>query len=153
MDDSTIFLIYMSRSVDKTNKIDLVDICAKAAAKNKLLNITGLLLCIGNTFIQVLEGKKDIVHNLYDKIQLDSRHIECRILYEGATSSRIFGQWSMNFINMDDEYFLKLEEFQTLRALVNKILLSPESRLDNFLKLIQKIPKVLKTHRIELQDC
>jgi hypothetical protein len=45
--------------------------------------------------LQVLEGPKDKVRPLYDKIALDSRHDSCSVLSEVTVESRTYDQWGM----------------------------------------------------------
>ena len=150
MSDELSFIIYISRSHKKLEKLELVDLCAKSAAKNLKLNITGLLLCVGNSFVQVLEGQKEIVQDLYNKISKDPRHTQCRILFEGTTPERLFSQWNMNFLQMDDAYFLQYDELTDLRTYMENFLKSPEDLSDKVLKLIQRVPKILKSHKVDL---
>ncbi len=150
MQEKLSYLIYISRAQTKLQKLELVDLCAKSAATNSDLNITGLLLCIGNSFVQVLEGQHQAVHNLYKKITTDPRHTQCRILFEGTTPERLFSQWNMNFVQMDDAYFLQYDELVQLRKYVENFLKAPENLSDQMLKLIQRIPKILKSHKVEL---
>jgi hypothetical protein len=150
MQDTLSFIIYISRAHKKLEKLALVDLCAKAAANNLELNITGLLLCIGNSFVQVLEGQYESIHNLYKKISKDPRHTQCRILFEGTTPDRLFGQWNMNFVQMDEAYFLNYEDLAELRKYIENFLKFPDKLPNNILELIQRVPKILKTHKVEL---
>lgn len=150
MKEKLSFIIYISRAIKKLEKLELIDLCAKAAAKNLELNITGILLCIGNSFVQVLEGQHDSIHNLYNKIIKDPRHTQCRILFANDSSKRLFSEWNMNFVQMDEAYFLQYEEFAELRKYIENFLKSPDNLPDKMLKIIQRIPKILKCHKVEL---
>ena len=150
MQEKLSFIIYISRAHKKVEKLELLDICANAAANNLKLNITGLLLCIGNSFVQVLEGRHESINDLYKKISEDPRHTQCRILFEGTIPDRLFSQWSVNFLQMDDAYFLQYAELAELRKYIETFLKSPDNLPDRILKLIQRIPKILKSHKFEL---
>ncbi len=117
---------------------------------NSKLDITGLLLCVGNTFVQVLEGEREAVHKLYKKISKDPRHTQCRILFEGTTPERLFSEWSMNFLQMDEAYFWNHQDFSELQKYIENFLKYPDKLSDDLLRLIQRIPKILKTHKIDL---
>lgn len=150
MSDNLFFLIYTSRAVSKFEKLDLIDLCADSADRNKQRNVTGLLLCIGNFFLQVLEGDEKTVKNLYSTISKDSRHTQIRILYQETVNKRLFGQWSMNFLNLDESYFLELEEFAELRGFVEVLMKTPDKRSDGVIKIIKKIPKILRSNQLNL---
>ncbi|MCB0319156.1 MAG: BLUF domain-containing protein [Bdellovibrionales bacterium] len=150
MENSLYLLIYLSRSSVDFSKTQLVDLCAAAASNNQTVEVTGLLLCIGNKFLQVLEGPKEAVTRLYKKIRKDDRHTQCNILFEGQTSQRLFEQWSMNFLQMKDDYFLQFEEFKEIKEYAERLLSEPDKRKDGIVKLIQKIPHILKSNKIQL---
>lgn len=69
-----------------------------AAQKNNLKNgITGMLLFIENNFIQIIEGEKDAVENLFQKINNDKRHVGIKIVSQGFMNERFFPNWVMGF--------------------------------------------------------
>lgn len=144
-------LVYSSRAVEQADRVKLVDICAAAVKKNKRLGVTGVLLCVGNQFVQVLEGNQAIVKKLYDEIRRDARHTQCRVLYEGAISARAFPDWGMNFIRMDDKYFLQFEEFQELRGYIEKQMEKSGAIPEEILKLVLRIPKILASYKIDIE--
>ena len=80
------------------------DILEKARDYNERNNITGCLLYHNQEFIQILEGEKETVLNLFSKIGQDGRHTDVLLLAEGRKADRVFYQWSMAFheLNKDD---------------------------------------------------
>ena len=48
-------------------------------------------------FIQILEGDKEIIENLYSKIKQDKKHSNVNLLDTNETSTRIFSQWVLAF--------------------------------------------------------
>lgn len=62
-----------------------------------------MLIFSSSTFIQVLEGDKDTVTKLYQKIERDQRHHGAFIIFEGPLSARAFGDWSMGFKSMSEK--------------------------------------------------
>ena len=74
------------------------DIAIESMQSNRAINVSGILMAIGNYFLQVLEGEEEVVDKLLAKISKDQRHKDIRILYRGAFPDRIFGQWSMGCI-------------------------------------------------------
>ena len=57
-----------------------------------------MLLFTQGTFFQVLEGKKQSVRALYEKISQDSRHNNVLVLAQRCIEERNFGDWSMGFV-------------------------------------------------------
>ena len=79
------------------SETDLVRLMEQSDADNKKRDITGMLLFLGDRFIQVLEGQKDDVIDLFDQIAVDPRHKKVSILLEGITRKRTFQDWTMGF--------------------------------------------------------
>jgi hypothetical protein len=74
MAKSIFFLIYVSSALKLMGELELLSLLELSRAKNVRLNITGLLLYKEGNFMQMLEGEKDTVLNLYAAIQKDVRH-------------------------------------------------------------------------------
>jgi hypothetical protein len=70
---------------------------------NEKNNITGCLLYHNREFIQILEGDKETLQDLFAKIGRDSRHSDILLLAEGDKESRTFYQWSMAFHELSPE--------------------------------------------------
>lgn len=99
-------LIYTSLAVREMANDDLNNILTVSRDKNKRLGITGILLYQNRTFIQLLEGEKEAVCELYKTIQKDDRHTRVATFWEAAIESRNFAQWSMAFTELS-----KLKDF------------------------------------------
>ena len=83
------------------------------------IGITGILLYWEKTnqFLQVLEGEKNIVFNLYDKISKDTRHSLSKIIYQEDIKERGFKDWSMAFKNIDEIDTSSLDGFSNFSTL------------------------------------
>jgi hypothetical protein len=53
-------------------------------------------------FLQALEGERDVVNALYNRIVADPRHERCEILRYGRIATRRFDQWKMKLVGLDD---------------------------------------------------
>jgi hypothetical protein len=95
-------LSYFSTATASFQHSDLVKIIDVAVATNKELGVTGLLCYRDRCFTQFLEGEKDVVKNLYEKIKKDHRHLGCFVLLERPIETRLFDQWYMALRNVDD---------------------------------------------------
>jgi hypothetical protein len=107
-------LVYISHASRHLNESDLQDILSISRSNNKKLHITGMLLNLNDKFIQVLEGKYNVVKALYEKIKEDTRHHKISIVLEGKTAHRIFKNWSMGFKKLDDYQFEQLSGYRDL---------------------------------------
>lgn len=110
-------LVYISAANCNFSEAELQELLAKARKNNQNLDITGMLLFHAGSFIQALEGPKDKVQALYDKIAQDPRHTETRVLYRGDQEERDFETWSMGFYRSNQTSQQNLEGFhQFLRS-------------------------------------
>ncbi|MCA6073556.1 BLUF domain-containing protein [Fulvivirga sp. 1062] len=89
----------------------LLDTCRK---NNELLGVTGMLMYIDGKFIQVLEGERDVINGLYDRIVTDKRHKKISKIIEGKSSKRNFPDWNMGFKSMSGRDFESLAGFNNI---------------------------------------
>lgn len=75
----------------------LVDLLRYARARNTEERLSGLLLHVDGSFIQVLEGPTDAVDAAFDRISADPRHSRIVVLTRGPIVERRFGDWAMGF--------------------------------------------------------
>lgn len=92
--------LYASRAATSPDSVLLDEILEKSRKKNPALGITGLLCVSGEIFIQVLEGGRDEVCELYNAIVRDPRHTQVRLLSYEEISERRFGAWTMGQVNV-----------------------------------------------------
>jgi hypothetical protein len=90
---------------------ELKEILVKSRKNNAEKSITGMLLYYGGTFIQLLEGKKQDVEYIYNKIELDARHMNLLKLITGEEDTRNFPDWSMGFGTADKTVLNALEGY------------------------------------------
>lgn len=97
-------LIYTSRAVFRFTPKALTTMTNGCHRRNQAKGITGLLLFGGNRFIQIIEGEQRAVEDLYDrKIARDPRHTDCMVLAREACASRLFPDWRMGKLYLEDE--------------------------------------------------
>lgn len=107
-------LLYTSHAVAHYTEKDLIDLLKKSREFNFKNRITGLLLYLDRKFIQVLEGDKEKVLALYEKIRRDPHHTRVTTVVEGASPTRIFKKWSMGFKSISVEEFGQVTGFQDI---------------------------------------
>ncbi|MEZ2415875.1 BLUF domain-containing protein [Muriicola sp. E247] len=95
-------LTYRSRAAEGLTASKIMEIVGEAVTFNKQHDITGCLVFDQGFFIQLLEGEKGIVEQLYTQIKKDKRHFQFEILSKGSTSMRQFKSWDMGYISMDE---------------------------------------------------
>ena len=92
--------LYASRAAADASSAILDEILAQSRRNNPVKGITGMLCVSGNVFIQVLEGGRDEVCDLYHAIVRDSRHEHVRLLAYEEITERRFGNWTMGQVNL-----------------------------------------------------
>ncbi|MGK0454515.1 MAG: hypothetical protein ACJAYY_001998 [Paraglaciecola sp.] len=95
-------LTYTSLASANFGMSDIQEIMRKAEKFNGENEITGCLLLYNRRFIQILEGEKEIIENLYSKIKQDKKHSNVNLLGTNETSTRIFPKWVMAFKEIND---------------------------------------------------
>ena len=111
MSDPIHQLVYISAAEHDFSEKELKQLLAKARENNESLGITGMLLFHEGSFIQALEGNKESVEKLYEKIGLDQRHSETRVIFRGELEERDFETWSMGFYRSNQSSSENLEGF------------------------------------------
>lgn len=92
--------LYASRPAKPLDGPFLDDILERSRKNNPKLGITGLLCVSDNLFIQVIEGGRDEVCELFNAIVRDDRHQQVRLLSYNEISERQFGNWTMGQVNI-----------------------------------------------------
>ncbi|MGL4232290.1 MAG: BLUF domain-containing protein [Casimicrobium sp.] len=92
-------LIYASRLVAPLTKSGVQNILNVAERTNRNVGVTGYL-CISPLYaLQCLEGEREAVNALYNKIASDVRHQSATILRYAEPWRRLFPEWHMGYSN------------------------------------------------------
>ena len=97
-----ICIVYLSSSSGLYSKEEISAIVDHSQAKNRALDITGILLYCNGSIIQVLEGPQQEVEALYNVISLDERHTQVMRLYSGEIKKRTFPDWLMGYKTLSE---------------------------------------------------
>lgn len=108
------FLVYISAAAYLMGDEDLKQILEASRKNNTGLGVTGLLLYHEGSFIQVLEGEKETISGLYDKISIDNRHAFLFRMLQGKLAERNFPDWSMGFRSLTTSEYEKLAGYRDL---------------------------------------
>ena len=131
-----IHMIYVSSATKEMSPEDLQFILEQSNRNNQNRNVTGMLLYKNKTFMQVLEGEKENVENLYALITTDSRHRDLKLLVDEEIEQRNFSEWSMGFVNLEGKEFHSLETVSEF--------LAPDSDQSKDPKSVKKLLKFFK---------
>lgn len=139
------FLSYVSRSTVKNTDEILDSISEVSSRNNSKKGISGVLLLNGNYFFQVLEGPEQEVKKTFEKISLDKRHSEIRILLHCYNEKKLFDQWFMKGFNLQSYFDIDPIEFrEKLRQEIGREVNSKAdiiALLTNFKKLVVSTDK------------
>jgi methanogenic corrinoid protein MtbC1 len=79
-----------------TPRVGDIDLLArKARARNRSLDVTGMLLFEEGCFLQTLEGPPQAVAAVWASIQRDPRHDHIEVLSEHMAAARLFSGWDL----------------------------------------------------------
>jgi len=92
--------VYASRAASALTPSMIEDILEKSRVNNPAHGITGILCYSGDVFIQVLEGARDEVCDLYNAIVRDQRHSNVRMLVFEEIRERKFCNWTMGHVDL-----------------------------------------------------
>ena len=97
-------LAYESQASVPLTAPDLLDLLSRSRAKNARLGVSGILLYRQGTFLQVLEGPRAEVDELYATIARDPRHREVSTVLAEDRRERRFPDWTMGFADVDGDF-------------------------------------------------
>ena len=107
-------IIYFSSATHLLTDNELQLLLEKSRLKNSQNDITGVLIHIDGDVIQVLEGEKEKIQNLYELIKLDPRHSTIIKVFDNEVPSRMFENWSMGYSQETIEDIRKNNNFSSL---------------------------------------
>jgi len=114
-------LIYTSTPAYPIVDSGMEEILKTAREHNSRFQVTGMLICLPYSFVQLIEGPKEQIQQLYKNIQRDPRHLKVTILREGPITARYFPNWTMAFTRRNESInnadVLHVFEQQVLRLL------------------------------------
>ncbi|HEY9849183.1 MAG TPA: BLUF domain-containing protein [Leptolyngbyaceae cyanobacterium] len=113
-------LTYISKFSRPLSPQEVEAIGVISKRNNQRENITGVLLCSQGIFFQILEGEEGKIDKLYEKILRDDRHTEIICLNtEHDIPERLFADWSMQTINLDENSDLIIKPIKALLQTLN----------------------------------
>lgn len=135
-------LNYHSISSNTLDIEDINDILTKANTINESKNISGCLIYHNNNFVQILEGEKNEVLEVYAKIKNDARHHTVNLLWENEVNDRHFEDWNMAFYHPKEN---NMKQFVDNFLLLSSVSVRSSGTLLSFWASVRKIFD--ETHR------
>ena len=104
-------IVYFSSSVGAFEEGDLNTILQQSRTNNPPQGITGVMLYVRGSIIQVLEGNRDVLESLYTKIERDPRHTGISKVFSRPIAKRLFADWNMGYETITTK---QLEDIQDI---------------------------------------
>jgi hypothetical protein len=125
-------LAYVSVATIPFSESELIELLKKSREYNAARGITGLLLYNESNWLQLLEGSKEGVLALLDKIRSDPRHHGLIVVLQEEHSGREFPDWAMGFEKLDSSKPFRIPgytDFHDLPLTSDQFLLNPAKSL------------------------
>lgn len=107
-------IIYLSSATKLLSDDELNYLLKSSKIRNKKYNITGLLLYIDGDFLQVIEGEKQDVLNLFELIKKDERNRSIICVFNENAEKRQFPDWLMGFSRLTYHDLQKVDSFENI---------------------------------------
>ena len=96
-------IVYSSQATRALSPAELEHLLTEARNRNGDSDITGALVFVDGVFMQILEGEREALARLMEKITGDSRHCDVKVFHRSAIESRAFDSWRMAYLAPDAE--------------------------------------------------
>ena len=94
-------LLYVSQPRGPVTTSVTSTILRSSIVNNKSADISGVLCQGTGLYMQVLEGERPVVNNMFYRIVADSRHHHIELLSMEEIKQRKFDQWSMALVHLN----------------------------------------------------
>lgn len=112
---------------------ELEDLLEKCCLNNAILKITGILLYKDGSFFQILEGDKEVVETLFEKISKDKRHNQIIKVIMEPIEECSFAEWTMGYPKLTDKELAKIPGLNDFYSNENSYLEVGEGRTKTLL--------------------
>ena len=106
--------IYFSKSTKFFDENSLLTLLEQWRAYNTKANISGILLYVRGSIVQVLEGEAQAVETLFDRIQTDRRHTDVIRVMNRPIVQRLFPDWTMGYETVTSRQMEGIKEMVVL---------------------------------------
>lgn len=115
-------LVYASKAQPEITDAEVLEILKISQSKNLTRRISGVLLYVNSTFVQLLEGPEGAVTEVFATIAADPRHRDVTLLEQRKTDEVSMPTWAMGYFSpsmteqqrADNPTLLKLEDVRLI---------------------------------------
>ncbi|MFD1143647.1 BLUF domain-containing protein [Larkinella insperata] len=104
-------IVYLSYLRPQVNESELVRLLTQSRQNNQQAGITGVMLSVRGSILQVLEGPKQTVEALYHRIQSDNRHFKISTVVDRPIQQRLFADMAMGYETISSQ---QLDQIRSL---------------------------------------
>jgi hypothetical protein len=122
-------LVYSSEAHKQMSAAELESILVRARTRNVERDVTGILVHAEGVFLQVLEGEREVVTALAERIAADPRHHDMKVFHQSDIPERTFPSWRMAFVSpsaAELATWVGLEGTTTVEAVLEALNREPE---------------------------
>lgn len=130
-------ICYLSTSEVYITDKDIDEIFDVSTKYNSENSITGLLIYNQRNFFQVLEGREQLVDELFSKIQKDNRHKHIIVIEDAIIQQRFFGHYENGFVTMKH-----VRSSENLKKYLDKMSISDAPSYKKIFNVINNFLKV-----------
>ncbi|MCK8522202.1 BLUF domain-containing protein [Aquimarina sp. D1M17] len=95
---------YVSTINPQVSDMNVTELMDHVKHRNTDLEITGILIYSEGNFFQVLEGEKDIIHSIFNKIKNDTRHYNIIKILDKEIEDHSFSKYHSSFTVISNHY-------------------------------------------------
>ncbi len=142
-------IIYISTANEELTEECLLALLSKSQKSNKARGITGLLLLSDGNIIQIIEGPKMAVLELYEKIKNDPRHRGVTLMSSRKIDHPDFPNYQMGFRRLNQEIEARHPNFSKIieNGCLNTEVLANTSKLVSTLLKAFAVTTRLERHQ------
>lgn len=97
-------LIYSSFACPGLTLSEITAFLQTAENRNRACDIYGALVFANGTFLQMLEGRRDVVSETFGRIQRDNRHRQVCLIDFSICENRRFSGWAMRHLGFSNDW-------------------------------------------------
>jgi hypothetical protein len=99
--EQLIRVIYLCSAPAGINEHEILRLLKQARIANRKRNVSGMLLYIGGSFLQTLEGEAAMIDTVSGSVFRDKPGIRLTPIAREPIAEREFGEWTMGFATVD----------------------------------------------------
>ena len=125
-------IVYVSTASQELEKKEIQEILKQTKDWNNDHDITGLLLFSGGNFFQIIEGEKDQILELFQGINIDTRHHNIIQIFGKDIHRPAYDGYASDFVSEEASYDPK--KFQHYLNQIKVLEPSAQKAVENILK-------------------